>query len=181
MTGAYNVAIGYNALNYAVNCYNSICIGSGAGYNITASDDICIGTNTGTDTVNGYSRSVCTGYCSKITQSNQLSLGTGDSTVTILGSVSTGSMVISNLSLGYLSGTTSNIQGQIGVVSNNTTLALSQISSIQSSVKIIGNNIADLFSKTDGQLTGTGLTIFNNTVSVQSCSLIRYVLYVHTV
>ena len=85
----------------------------------------------------------------------------------ILGSMSTGSMVISNQSLGYLSGTTSNIQGQIGVVSDNSNHPLSNITSIQSSVKIIGDNIADLFSITDGQLTGTGLTIFNNTVSVQ--------------
>ena len=76
-------------------------------------------------------------------------------------------MVISNLSLGYLSGTTSNIQGQIGVVSDNTNLALSAITSIQSSVKIIGDNINDLFSRTDGQFTSTGLTIFDNTVNVQ--------------
>ena len=44
---------------------------------------------------------------------------------------------------------------------------MSKITSIQSSVKIIGDNIADLFSRTDGQFTGTGLTVFNNTVSVQ--------------
>ena len=166
-TGAYNVAIGCDAMNYSVNSYNSICIGSGAGYNISASDNICIGTNTGTDTVNGYSRSVCIGYGSKISQSNQISLGTADSTVNILGSVSTGSMVLSNQSLGYLSGTTSNILGQIGAISDNSTLALSKTTSIQSSVKIIGDNIDDLFSRTDGQLTGTGLTISNNTVSVQ--------------
>ena len=134
---------------------------------ITASDNICIGTNTGTDTVNGYSRSVCIGYASKITQSNQLSLGTSDSMVNILGAVSTGSMVISNQSLGYSSGTTSSMQGQISAVSDNSNLALSKITNIQSSVKIIGDNINDLFSRTDGQLTGTGLTIFNSTVSVQ--------------
>ena len=63
--GSYNVAIGYNAMNYSVNSYNSISIGSGAGYNISASDNICIGNNTGTDTVNGYSRPVCIGYGSK--------------------------------------------------------------------------------------------------------------------
>ena len=90
-----------------------------------------------------------------------------DSTVNILGSMSTGSTVISNQSLGYLSGTTSNIQGQIGAVSDKTTLAFSKITSIQSSVKIIGDNIADLLGRTDGQLTDTGLTIFDNTVSVQ--------------
>ena len=104
---------------------------------------IYIETNTGTDTVNGYSRSVCIGYCSKITQLNQLVLGNGDSMVTILGSMSAGSTVISNLSLGYLSGTTSNIQGQISAVSDNSTLAFSKISTLQSSVKIIGDNIAE--------------------------------------
>ena len=46
-------------------------------------------------------------------------------------------------------------------------LALSKKTSIQSTVKIVGDYIADLLSRTDGQLTGTGLTFFNNTVSVQ--------------
>ena len=55
----------------------------------------------------------------------------------------------------------------IGAVSDNSALSLSEITSIQSSVKIIGDNINDLFSRTDGQFTSTGLTIFNNTVSVQ--------------
>ena len=81
--------------------------------------------------------------------------------------MSTGSAVITNLSLGYLSGTTSNIQGQIGVVSDNTTLALSNITSIQSSVKIIGDNVVEVLSRTNGQFTSTGLTIFDNTVYVQ--------------
>ena len=76
-------------------------------------------------------------------------------------------MVISNQSLGYLSGTTSNIQGQIGAVSNNSTLAFSKITRIRTGVKIIGDNIADLLSRTEGQLTGTDQTIFDNTVSVQ--------------
>ena len=84
----------------------------------------------------------------------------------ILGSMSTGSMVISNQSLGYLSGTTSNIQGQIGVVSDNTNLALSKISSILTSVNTLGDNVNSLFDRTSGQSTGTGLTIFQNTVTV---------------
>lgn len=90
-------------MNYAVNCYNSICIGSGAGNNITASENICMGINTGTDTLKGYSQAVCICYTLKISQSNQILLGTLDTTVDILGSMSTGSMLISNQS-------TSNVQ-----------------------------------------------------------------------
>ena len=73
------------------------------------SDNICIGTNTGTVTVNGYSRSGCIGYWSKLSQSNQVTLGTLSTTVKIVGSMSTGSALLSNQSLGCLSGAKSNI------------------------------------------------------------------------
>lgn len=86
-----------------------ICVGSKAAYNITASDNICIGTNTRTVTINGYGRSDCIGYGSKLSQSNQVTLGTLSTTVKIVGSMSTGSALLSNQSLGYLSGAKSNI------------------------------------------------------------------------
>ena len=69
-------------------------------------------------------------------------------------------------SLGYLSGTTSNILGQIGVVSDNTTLALSKITSMQASVNILNDNVTALVDRTTGQSTGAGLTTFQNTVNV---------------
>ena len=168
-TGAYNVTIGYNAMNYAVNCYNSICIRSGAGCNITASDNICIGINTGTDTVNGYSRYVCIGYALKISQSNQISLGTLDTTVDILGSMSTGSMVIpismSHQSLGYLPGTTSNIQSQIGTISDNTTHAFSNITRMQTTVDILSTGVTLPQNQTTLQSHENGRTSFRDSIT----------------
>ena len=76
-------------------------------------------------------------------------------------------MVISNKSLGYLSGTTSNIQGQIGAVSDNTTLAFSKISRMQTSVDILNEIVTALVDRTVYQSSGNGKTFFQNTVSVQ--------------
>lgn len=142
-TGSRNLGLGVDFLGETITGSNNIAIGFNSGGGVLANDNICIGRNTGIEPSNTFSGSSCIGQNSKITASNQVVLGTDINNVVVLGNLVAGSTVITNASLGYLSGATSNIQNQF-------TLNTTQRGAIAS-------NVALLQTKTTG-LSYTGIT-----------------------
>ena len=142
-TGSNNVGIGYQVMDQTETGSYNISIGFQAGGGVCSDNNICIGRNSGIEPKNSFSQSVCIGINSKITASNQISLGTIQETLQILGSLSTGSSTITNTQLSYLDATSS-IQSQLNTASSQSTSLQTKLTGINYSLSttIVTGNFA---------------------------------------
>ena len=177
-TGSNNIGIGFQTLEQTVSGSYNIGIGFQASGGVLGNECICIGRNSGITPSNSYNQSVCIGINSQITASNQISLGTLNETIQILGPLSTGSSTITNIQLGYVSGATSNSQTQLNSATTqsvaivaNVTLLQTTTTNIQSQNVAIAANVTLLQTKTTGIGYGLSTTTITGNANIVSGSI----------
>ena len=142
-TGSNNVGIGFQTLEQTISGSYDIAVGYQAGGGVLGNECVCIGRNSGITPSNSYNQSVCIGINSQITASNQISLGTANETIQILGPLSTGSSTITNTQLGYVSGLTSNLQTQLDSATTQRGAIAASVTSLQTTTtNIQSQNVA---------------------------------------
>jgi hypothetical protein len=85
-TGQQNIGIGYGSLQYNTTGSSNVALGVNSGVNnISGNSNTFVGANAGLNSTTQYSNSTAIGYNSKITNSNQIVLGTTTENVFIPG------------------------------------------------------------------------------------------------
>ena len=165
-TGSHNYGIGYETLGQLQSGNFNIAYGYQSGGGVLGNENICIGRNAGIEPDNFFNQSVCIGINSKITASNQITLGTENENVKILGnfdlngSILAGSSTISNTQLGYVSGATSNIQTQLNIMSTKSLAISSNVTVLQTKTTGINYTMGNV-TTINGNVNVSGSSAFN--------------------